>query len=181
MTLWVRPVTMTPMIALRWIAVLCALGGCQASAVEGLQGRWTGRIACAVDVSDITLGLQVLGESITGSALTRAKELNRDWEVSGYQESLDRTTSCRDDSCTTDEDCAGRGGGTCDERGVCVPCTEEERWRRVTLTLKDADVQSPDPVLPLERLGDERLVGTIQGYCRDENLATPSVELNKEK
>lgn len=169
------------MTAFRWISVVIALGGCQSSAVEGLKGRWNGRIACAVDVSELTMGLQVLGEGISGAALTRANELNRDWSVEGFQETLERTTSCRDDTCVTDADCEGRGGGTCGERGICAPCTEVETWRRVTLTLKDTDVQSPDPVMVLERFGDERLAGTIQNYCRDENLATPSVELEKEK
>ena len=153
--------------------------GCDDSAVEGLKGRWTGSIACTVGAADVTLGLRVQGDRIVGDAITRSNKINSDWRVEGAQRELQRNTACRDDTCVTDDDCVDRGGGTCNEHGICDPCEVTENWRRVTLVLIDADVQSPNPEMRLERFGDQRLVGEIEAFCPGDPVA--GVELDKQE
>ena len=169
---------------MRWIALgllsVLVASGCEDSAVEGLKGRWNGTINCAVDVADVTMSLQVFDETISGDAVTRLKEINTDWKVKGAQDVLDRTARCRDDTCTTSDDCVDRGGGQCNQFGICQPCEINENWRRVTLTLSE-NPQSPEVVMVLERFGDARLSGTIKGFCRDEKLAEPRVVVSKDE
>ena len=163
------------------LAFLVTWAGCDDGAVAGLKGRWVGTIGCAVDTAEVTIGLQLSGEQLVGDAITRVNEINSDWRIEGAQRTLQRTTRCRDDTCETDADCASRGGGSCNRFGICDTCEEREDWREVTLTMIDEDVQSTDPVMTLERFGDDRLAGSVAGFCPDENLGTPSVELGKEQ
>ncbi|MCA9667880.1 MAG: hypothetical protein KC503_19915 [Myxococcales bacterium] len=162
------------------LALLVSAPACSGSDLKGLEGRWNGTIRCVAYTATIAMGLQVFGDALSGDAQTRNSTVTSDWKVEGAQETLTRKAECPDDSCQVDSDCAGKGGGTCNSLGLCRPCLVDESWRRVTLTIVDQDVQSPDPKLELERFGDERLTGTASGFCPDENLSTPQVTLEKD-
>jgi hypothetical protein len=169
---------------------LFLLVACDDPAVSGLEGQWAGSISCATSSSGLTLLLQVLGDTLGGTAVTRTQEVDTKWEVKGSQqeaksteslvEGIEREPSCSDDSCINTSDCADRGGGVCNAFGLCEPCDDGRPWRRVTLNLKDDDVQSIDPVIVLERFGDVRMTGTIQSFCTDEDKAPPHVAVEKD-
>jgi hypothetical protein len=167
-------------------AALLLLCGCESSTLQGVEGRWAGQIICLGQTSDLTLGLTVEKSLILGSAQIRTKNSNSDFQSRGEQVDLERILECKDPSCTTDEDCASK----LDSKGEapmsqctnyeCAPCYDKEIWPQVQISLKDENVQIPDPVLKLWRFGDQRMEGTIERFCPDETLQTPKVKVNKE-
>lgn len=182
-------------------------GGCSESSVESLKGRWDGRILCrGGQQSTISIGFDVEGSSIRGTAITRTMGVNKEWQVKGGQISCKRWIPCLDDSCGDDSDCEARHEGvpeqppfggedcpaeapegvpsksTCSGFGQCTPCIEEQSYSRVVVALMDGNDQIIDPVLNVARSGESRLDGTLSDFCADEPLlGPPQVELTKER
>lgn len=189
--------------------VLCfsLLAGCTESSIESLHGRWDGRIVCrGGQVSTISIGFDIDGDSIRGTAITRTAGVNKEWEIKGRQIRCKRWISCLDDSCNDDSDCQSKHEGvpaapsfgeaqcpaeapegesaqsSCSSFGQCTPCTEEQAYARLVVTLMDGNDQITDPELNVARAGSTRLDGTITAFCADESLlGAPQVELDKDQ
>lgn len=183
---------MTSMGTTRWgaisaISALAVLAACGSSGTESLQGTWSGSIFCLGDTSDLTLGLFAESDEVWGTAQIRTKGSNADYKVEGGARQADRLVECHDPICTSDADCAdrldakGQGGRIkCNlTSSMCTPCYQNESWWRVGLTLRDANVQIPDPVLDLWRFGVQSMEGTVKSFCPDEAQQTPKVQLVK--
>ena len=116
--------------------------GCVDSDLEGLEGRWQGTIYCYEGESDLTLGLQIEGDKLVGTAQIRAKENNTSWTVSGKA-----TKSCEQDTCRTDKDCPSSSGEprTCGgavssaEANYNPVCIEQMKQRNKTCTVTTCD------------------------------------------
>jgi hypothetical protein len=188
-------------------SLLVLLAGCQDTALEGLEGRWSGKIACFEATSDITMGLTVEGEVLVGTAQIRNKDQTTEWDIRGTP-----VKTCNDDICRWEQDCpsdtgelrkcgvnpvceaavkqrpgcSGDGGSgmECDPCLNCQPCLLCEKcdpqWLPITFTFKDINVQLPDPWLKIWRYGNTFLKGTIQSFCLDEENQVPGVELSKD-
>jgi hypothetical protein len=164
-----------------------------------LEGRWTGKIVCLGETSDLTMGFFTAG-SLSGSSQIRTKGSNADYSVFGDsckaaqgETAADgggcqkqRLLECADSSCNVPSDCsarldtAGKSGKSSCTNGICDPCFENQLWVQVRLQLRSADVQMPAPVFELWRYGDRRLEGTVKTFCVDEALQTPQVLLSKD-
>ena len=172
-----------------WLVSACALFAisCEEDQVAGLKGRWSGKITCAGEqTSDLKLSLKVEEELVLGDAQIFTKNSKSDYEARGGHKDATRLTECNNNSCQFDADCneafdkeGALGNSRCNE-GLCDPCFESNTWQQVTLTLKDENVQLPDPILELWRYSDIRMEGTIKKYCTDEELFTPQVQLTRE-
>jgi hypothetical protein len=164
----------------------CCLWACESSSLEGIAGRWVGKITCLGQTSDLSLSLTVENELLYGSAQIRTKDSNSDYSARGGQSETDRFMDCKESECLTTEDCSlklnqqGEPGKSQCQNGLCTPCFENQTWSLVTLTLKDNNVQIPDPELSLWRFGNDRLEGTIKKYCPDEAIQTPQVKITKQ-
>jgi hypothetical protein len=186
--------------------VVLALAACQESKLQGLEGRWDGTVICVGGTVQVTMSLSVEGNSLSGSAQTRYKDNNKQWDVKGKG-----ATTCQEDSCHSDRDCplgfddgdaqagelrkcalnpvcaqrcqTGDAGGNCDPCANCKPCQLclncQESWLPVLLTYADEDVLIPDPELKLWRFGDFFLKGSIVDYCPDGQTLHAEVELRK--
>jgi hypothetical protein len=86
------------------LSLALPLAGCP-SDLAGLEGRWQGSIICYEGTSDLTLGLEIEGDNVVGTAQIRAKENNTAWTVSGAA-----VQSCEEDVCRTDKDCPSSSG-----------------------------------------------------------------------
>lgn len=160
--------------------------GCEESDVEGLKGRWSGKIICDGQTSDLSMSLRVEGELVYGDVQIVTKNSKSDYEGRGGQNEEMRLTECNNNLCDGDEDCTGAydkegalGNSHCNN-GLCDPCFESDLWQHVSLTLKDENIQIADPLLELWRYSDTRMEGTIHKYCPDEKLLTPQVLLTRD-
>jgi hypothetical protein len=80
-------------------------GGCEDEKLAGLQGRWEGTIICYEGESDITVGLDVYGSKIEGTAHIRSRDNNTTWSVAGAS-----TQSCKEDTCRSSKECPSEDG-----------------------------------------------------------------------
>ncbi|PID39362.1 MAG: hypothetical protein CSB49_01510 [Proteobacteria bacterium] len=69
----------------------------------------------------------------------------------------------------------------CSNLGFCEPCLQQQRYRRVLVTLEGPTGGAARPELDLSRDGETRLSGTIRNYCDDVSQAEPHVELEREE
>jgi hypothetical protein len=171
----------------------CSTGG------GWLEGRWTGKIVCLGETSDLTMGFNTAG-SLSGASQIRTKGSNADYTVHGGNCRADqgetpaegggcnkqRLLECTDDICSLPSDCsarldqAGKPGNSSCVNGICVPCYENQPWVQLRLELRSTNVQLPAPIFERWRYGDRRLEGTVKTFCVDEALQTPQVMLSKE-
>jgi hypothetical protein len=159
---------------------------CGNSSLKGVEGRWAGQIVCQGEFSDLTLSLTVEDTLIYGPAQIRTKSSNSNYTARGSQNDTPRLVDCPDNTCQGNEDCSkwldslGEPDRSRCADNVCTPCFTKENWALITLTLKDDNVQIPDPTLELWRYSDQRLEGTIKKYCPNEAVQNPQVTLTKE-
>jgi len=152
---------------------------CEETAVETIRGRWNGEVECASETRDITLALDVNADRISGAAFTRTRDTEKEWSVTGEQQQVEKEIRCRDDSCADTPECVSKGGNRCVE-GVCEGCVQQTMVFEVTITLRDEDVQIPDPTLTLQRLGESSMEGSISAFCPEDSATPPRVSLLKD-
>lgn len=173
------------------IAFLTGAWSCSKAQNAGLEGRWSGTIVCANETSDVEMLLELQGTKIVGEGTTRRRGVTTSWQISGSAETVTRERECVNDQCVSDDECVGRGAKdettgerantTCNEQGRCTPCVEEYQLDVVTVTLGDLNSELADPVLTLERLGENQMTGGISAYCQNETVRKPTVDLNKQQ
>jgi hypothetical protein len=174
----------------RILPVLLLLGStsCGSSAVEDLQGHWTGPITCFGGVSDLSLTILIDKTIIAGDGQIRTNDSNQNYKISGAQTTVSKLGECAGGTeCTVNADCAealdkdGKKGNSKCNMGLCDPCFQHTDTREVRLTLQHENVQIPYPELVLLRFGSDRMTGTINKFCPDPNRPTPnSVKLDKQ-
>jgi hypothetical protein len=112
------------------LSLLLPLAGCP-SDLAGLEGRWQGTITCSDGTADLTMGLEIEGDNVVGTAQIRAKENNTAWSVNGVE-----AKGCAEDVCRTDKDCPSGSGEPrrcgSDEKGTPLynpACIEQMKKR----------------------------------------------------
>jgi hypothetical protein len=163
------------------------LFGCSESSIAALQGRWVGEIACSNGPLDISVGFDIDGSKIGGTAFI-FQGTRRDFTVKGRQLLCIRYAQCGDDSCSDDNECVLKhdkvprspsfGPDECPvalptvisnntrcSNGQCTQCTEQQAYERLLLTFSDDDEQRANPSVNVARMGDTRLTGMISDVC----------------
>jgi hypothetical protein len=87
------------------LLLLLPAAGCIDEELQGLDGRWEGTISCFEGDSDVTMGFEIEGAGLGGTAQIRAKENNTSWKVQGIV-----AHSCDQDTCTKSRDCPDEHG-----------------------------------------------------------------------
>jgi hypothetical protein len=168
------------------LGFLPTLAGCGSTDIADLQGHWSGTITCFTGKSDLSTGLTVTGNTVSGSGEIRTNGSNANYSVSGTQSVVSRLVECTSTPiCTGGPDCAkvldknGNAGSSACLQGYCLPCFEKTDQKQVIIVLQHQNPTIVYPRLELWRFGGTLMEGTIKHFCTDEDRLTPKVTLNK--